>query len=466
MPLYALALFVVLMGYDSLGVGGGAPEAWAWGVSIGLKVLVGLAWWRVCRGVCLRWSQPGLQGALKRMFRFADVYGGLAVVLFAGDLWMGLLSGLRGWLGDLVLVDELLVLMPTLALLAWRWVPYHAVDGWLREAALGRRLMEGKPVYPTPSIERYVLDQVRHQLGPVLLPVLLILGWLEVLNLMRVESVEGMALLVGGVVVIMALAAPMIVMMWRTRRVPEGELREDLVALCRDARVRAGSFRLWITEGSMANAAVLGIVWPFRYLLISDTILDHLRKEEVVGVLAHEVAHVRERHAVWLGAGTLVIAVVGETLVRVSPWGERLNAIAGMAELGAWEVGVLFGATAAVMVLWWLGTGYLSRRFERQADAAGAKALSRRLDPGAVVVNGEASVVMAAALDQVAALNGMSTTRFMWRHGSIRERQVHLRSLAGQPMDGLAIDRTVNWLRVAIVVVGVGLGVVWWGMGV
>src|SRR5690606_31987071 len=65
-------------------------------------------------------------------------------------------------------------------------------------------------------------------------------------------------------------------------------------------RVRFREVLLWRTFGGMVNAAVMGMLAPLRYILLSDALLEHLPAEQVEAVMAHEVAHIRKRHLVWL----------------------------------------------------------------------------------------------------------------------------------------------------------------------
>jgi Zn-dependent protease with chaperone function len=48
------------------------------------------------------------------------------------------------------------------------------------------------------------------------------------------------------------------------------------------------------------TAGVLGFFPPFRYLFFSEPLLKVLDEDEVLGVLAHEVAHLRNHHGLWL----------------------------------------------------------------------------------------------------------------------------------------------------------------------
>lgn len=59
---------------------------------------------------------------------------------------------------------------------------------------------------------------------------------------------------------------------------------------------------------------------------------------------------------------------------------------------------------------------------------------------------------MVEALQKVADLNGIPVRHWSFRHGSIAERQQHLRALAGQPAAGLRIDRAANRIKRAIAI--------------
>ena len=148
------------------------------------------------------------------------------------------------------------------------------------------------------------------------------------------------------------------------------------------------------------------------------------------------------------------------------------------------------------LVGWFYVFGWISRRFERQADSFAVQHLARRWheeqqarrdlnfgmlvssDPataappmflsergvasalGATDAPGvsptsiptAASDAMVRALQIVADQNAIPTKRKSWRHGSIAWRQDYLRTLPGQPIDQLAIDRLVFRIQVAGVV--------------
>jgi hypothetical protein len=110
-------------------------------------------------------------------------------------------------------------------------------------------------------------------------------------------------------------------------------------------------------------------------------------------------------------------------------------------------------ATAVVLVGTLVGFGWISRRFERQADAFAAVRMSVDVEDRPLAkVSVEGVDAMRSALTAVAGINGVELQRFTWRHGSIASRQRHLLGLIHQPIDRLPIDRLVRAIEVASVV--------------
>ncbi|AIH03686.1 M48 family metallopeptidase [Thermodesulfobacterium commune] len=48
------------------------------------------------------------------------------------------------------------------------------------------------------------------------------------------------------------------------------------------------------------TAGVIGFFPKFKYIFFSQPLLDLLNEEELIGVLAHELAHIKNKHAFWL----------------------------------------------------------------------------------------------------------------------------------------------------------------------
>src|ERR1043165_6269015 len=63
-------------------------------------------------------------------------------------LGLGWLDVVRGWVGDLVLIDELIAVAPVMAVFVLGWWAVYPIDRRLREAVLIRDLDEGRPIHP------------------------------------------------------------------------------------------------------------------------------------------------------------------------------------------------------------------------------------------------------------------------------------------------------------------------------
>jgi STE24 endopeptidase len=376
--------------------------------------------------------------------RFNGLLPVVLLVLYGVDLWAGWLGAVRSVTGDLVLIDDLIALAPTFALLLWTWWCWYPVDRRLRDAMIFRRADAGLPVHPVWTRGEYLAHQWRHQVLVLLVPVLLIIGWSESLLWAAGRGmVGGTALAVlsplGGLAVF--FAAPLgMRYLFDTVSLPAGGIRDRVLEVCRETGVRIRDVLLWRTHGGMANAAVMGVAAPVRYLMFTDALLEEMPRQQVEAVLAHELGHVRHRHI-----PALVLNAIG--------WLSGLMAAAGLLAAtvpapGWAEPTLMIAAVAA----WLLVFGWASRRVERQADVFAARYIQRSL---AAEPDHEASSepqrfspaavsVVANALLHVSALNHMDPRRFNWRHGSIASRVSYLRSLAGRPVDRLPVDRTVR----------------------
>ncbi len=403
----------------------------------------------------------------RRAVRSAERWRSLATLAaggaqIAGVLALGWLDAVRLAIGNLVLIDELVALLPLLIVLVLGWWAHYPIERRLREAIMQRVLDAGGVIRPIESRSENVLLHVRHEVLLVLVPLMLIMGWGEVVSLIEAdppawmgtgvlaEYVLGAGFAVG-VFVILSITPPLLRAVWDTQALAPGEVRERIERVCSRWRVRVRELLLWKTHYSMANAAVMGLLAPLRYILMTDLLLEGLESDEIEAVAAHEVAHVRMRHMPWLAGAILapvtIIAGLSETL------GARVESIDSDGPLFVLGVGSL----TVVVLVWVLGS--VSRRFEWQADAFAVRHLSEVAGSRTATI--EAAESMSGALLRVAAMGGMSELRGSWRHGSIAERRTRLAEMIGQPLDDLPIDRQVQRVKRLIALGGImALGVI------
>jgi diaminopimelate epimerase len=343
-----------------------------------------------------------------------------------------------------IVVDTLLAVLPLLALVVTGWWSFYRIDRRLREATLLREIEQGTPVIAPPTRAQYVLAAARHQLGLVLIPILLIATWNGIVDRVLVTSRAQDALWMLGVrlagsAVVLALMPFVMRRVWDTVALGPGPLRDRLLEMCRIQRVRVREVLVWRTGGAMINGAVMGFFARARYILLTDALLEHLPLRFVEAVTAHELGHVRRKHMLWLavnGIGAVMLASVAiELAVELVPgsnhWPESFT---------LFESGV---AIAAGLIAF----GFASRRFEWQADAFAVQHLSAMSENAGSIVEPEAVTAMSGALDAVARLNHIPRERFTWRHGSIASRQRRLAALVGKPIDRLKPDRDAGFIK-------------------
>lgn len=145
---------------------------------------------------------------------------------------------------------------------------------------------------------------------------------------------------------------------------PEGETRSDVVELARAAGVKVGE--VYSVDASRrttaANAYVAGL-GPTKRVVLFDTLLDRYTRDEVRVVVAHELAHVRNRDVVRGVAYAALVAPAAALAVQRLSW--ELSPERGTA--GA------LPALALAAILVGAPTGLignrLSRAIERRSDA-------------------------------------------------------------------------------------------------
>jgi len=176
------------------------------------------------------------------------------------------------------------------------------------------------------------------------------------------------AAFVTGLFVLLALLLPTLLRnAWETAPIPPGPERELLRSVARLARFEARELLVWHTGNSMANAAIVGLVPRSRVVLFSDSLLALLDQRELAAVFAHEIGHAVRHHVGIFLAWALVFFMGGDLVVSaIGPEDD-------------WGAG---GSMLLVFGLWYLSFGWLSRRFELEADLYSLELLG---DPAAMI---------------------------------------------------------------------------------
>lgn len=375
---------------------------------------------------------------------------------FANIYLLGWLDWLQVRTGHAVLLGDLALLVPALGVPVLTWWAYYPIDRRMREATLMRSLDTAQPVAAIWSRGQYLLSQLRHNVLLLTLPLLVILGWMEALELWAKHSVfiadyEGW-FAAGGALAIFALAPLGVKLALDVVPLPHGPLRDRLLVLCTRYHISVRQLLLWRTYGGVINGAVMGLFGRVRFILLTDGLLDRLTDGEIEAVMAHELGHVKRRHMVWMAVCAIAALAVSALILRLAipdALADRILHLTGT------EAGVDAVVMIGSLMIWGVLFGFISRRFERQADTFAVQHLSRSYpDPtlGPDVIHPAAIEVVSSALRRVAMLNHIPLDRPSWRHGSMGWRIGYLQTLAGRPVDGVPIDRTIRRIRWACVV--------------
>jgi Zn-dependent protease with chaperone function len=177
----------------------------------------------------------------------------------------------------------------------------------------------------------------------------------------------------------LAVVAPaFIVWIWDCKPLEDPELKNTINTFCRSRGVKFKDIMSWnALNGGLVTAGVLGLVTRFRYLLITPELIKLLDKDELLGVVSHEIGHVKKNHlryylAFFLGFMLIVTGILQLTsnLVSVSPLGWYITLQDGEFVINSSPMDyITFFILLFLFILYFRFIfGYFMRNFEREAD--------------------------------------------------------------------------------------------------
>ncbi|MCE9594503.1 MAG: M48 family metalloprotease [Planctomycetes bacterium] len=214
---------------------------------------------------------------------------------------------------------------------------------------------------------------------------------------------------------------------WDTQPLEPSPLRTLLEDVAVRAQFRYRELLFWRTGDLMANAAVIGVGRFDRVVLFSDVLIASLSPREIVAVLAHEIGHAKRGHVLIFVAWTGALFLAGD--------------LAGREVESEWLAGVF---VLALFAVWYKLFGWLSRRFELEADLY---ALRLTRDPLAIV----------GALERVGGAHSRQLDS--WRHFSTAKRIDFVERVTADERVALQLERklrALTWTGIALFVIALG----------
>lgn len=164
------------------------------------------------------------------------------------------------------------------------------------------------------------------------------------------------------------------------------------------------------------TAGVMGLLPKFRYILVTDSLLNILSVEELKAVMAHEIGHIRYKHIllyILFLLGYMAISFglfdVFFSLMAMQPW--LLGLLSSQKELQAGIFYMLLSIPIILSIILYFRyiMGFFMRNFERQADLYSAQLIGKA----------EPTIM---SLEKIATSSGQSRHHPSWHHFSIAER--------------------------------------------
>lgn len=335
----------------------------------------------------------------------------LAIFLFALDVylfdlkyWFQLIPGLKPF----SFMHGLLAIALFIFYLATIWYTAQPLYTAAFQAVLTRR--------------SFIISNIKLNM-PIVFPYLILTLAVDLIDLSPWESLkdimerpEGQIIFFTVFMGILIIFIPSLIQYWWGCKPFEMSDRVRAIkSFLQELRFKYRDLMRWpIFEGRMMTAGIMGIVPRYRYILVTDSLMEVLNIEELKAVMAHEVGHAKYRHLVFYILFFLgfIVSIMGlfdfEYYAEVIVYflNKYLQTILSPNLFFAiYSIPIMF----AMLIYFRFIMGFFMRNFERQADLYSA-----------VVMRSPTPAIN--ALEKIAILSGKSRNIPSWHHYSIAQR--------------------------------------------
>ena len=233
----------------------------------------------------------------------------------------------------------------------------------------------------------------------------------------------------------------LVIKMTRSRPVTEQEA-PWLYKVVRDITTRAKMPmpRLYVMPAAQPNAFATGRNPDHAVVAVTEGILNVLDERELEGVLAHEIAHVRNRD-ILIGAVAATVAAAITFIARIAMWGALLGGGGDDEDSGplgaiGYLLFLLLAPIAAVLIQM-----AVSRSREAQADRSGAELLGDPTPLANALIKIDAAAKQVPAMQVSPAVShvflqnpfrGQNVMKLFMSHPPLEERIAQLREMGAR----------------------------------
>jgi Zn-dependent protease with chaperone function len=230
------------------------------------------------------------------------------------------------------------------------------------------------------------------------------------------ERPSGQILFFGIFLATAVIFLPVLVQFfWGCRPIDNSLKAESIRDFFRDMGFRYRELVNWpILGGKMMTAGIMGVIPRFRYVLITESLMEVLNPSELNAVMAHEAGHAKYNHQLLLSLlfiGYFILSLgFFDPEFYFTVMGYLVYQIPGDFMSDSFYF-VFFAVPMLVSLIVYFRfvMGFFMRHFERQADTYAALTIG---DPSPII----------SSLEKIALLSGKTRDVPSWHHFSIKER--------------------------------------------
>jgi Zn-dependent protease with chaperone function len=410
--------FIIVLLILSISQKRGAPEDPLW-YTVGMLGVT----WVVFAALC-RWGFQRLLrqidtpnretvSSAERYHSIAFRLSVLAICLFALDVHV---FHIKTWLQILPLVRSFSVLQDVLAVLLFAvyqvtiWIfAFPAYDRVFRTEITRRSFVVSNLKLDVPILFPWVLLTLVYDL-------ILLSSWKSLQTLM--SRPMGTEIFFSLFLFLLMIFMPALIRYWwGCKPFVPSEKVDALRSFLEEKKFKYREILRWpIFEGRMMTAGIMGMVPRFRYLLITESLIDLLSLPELKAVVAHEMGHTRYRHFFFyflFFIGFLAVSTglwdFFAVLIETRPALMTLISAADSRDPSFLYFLLALPILVGMVVYFRYVMGFFMRHFERQADLYSA------------VTMGSPSETI-SSLEKIAVMSGKIRDLPSWHHFSIRQR--------------------------------------------
>ncbi len=384
-----------------------------------------------------RYQRLNVRLSVLAIFLFA-----LAVYFFNLKQWLYLIPGFRSF----SVLQGVLALAVFLFYLCTIWYFGHPAYRAIFQVDITRR--------------SFIRSQLRFNL-PILFPWLILSFVYDLLALSPwpgfnafMDSVYGQMIFFAAFISLLMVILPKFIQRWwGCMPLAPSEKGELLRGFLAEKGFKYRGLLTWpIFEGRMMTAGIMGILPRYRYILVTDSLLEALSADELKAVLAHEMGHAKYRHLLFYVLFFIGFMALSFGLADMSIYLAFLHP--GVIELigsdEARSVSLLylivsFPMLISLLIYFRYVMGFFMRNFERQADLYSAAVMGT-------------PIFTIRSLEKIAFFSGKSRALPSWHHFSIKQRVEYLVRAYREP--GLAKHHNrfvlISFLSYLVCVSGLG----------